>query len=189
MIPPLGESAMALATLHIAAIPVAAGLLAGTGAVTAYVASPAQTAPQAIATAAAPVATQSRPCAEQTWPYIDQKCIASAGPRTVRLISAPRGGEATGDASAPVTSGASAAAARAAEPGLVTGDTVLRQPQPLATPEIEPNAQVAKPRAKRETRRQRDRRWDAQSYQVPSEFGRGGRPVIVVRPLRLEAFR
>lgn len=179
---------MALATLHIAAIPVVAGLLAGTGAVTAYVASPTQTAPQAIATAAAPVATQaSRPCAEQTWPYIDQKCIASAGTRTVRLISAPRGSEAAGDT---ISSSASAAAARAAEPGLVTGDTVLRQPQPLAAPAIEPDAQVAKPRAKRETRRQRDRRWDAQSYQVPSEFqGRGGRAVIVVRPLRLEAFR
>ena len=136
---------MALATLHIAAIPIAAGLLAGTGAVTAYVASPAQTAPQVIATAAAPIASQaSRPCAEQAWPYIDQKCIASATGRTVRLISAPRGGEAAGDASAPVTSGASAAAARAAEPGLVTGDTVLRQPQPLATQEAEPSREAAR---------------------------------------------
>jgi hypothetical protein len=179
---------MALATLHLAAIPVVAGLLAGSGAVATFISAPSN------ATVVAPVQKpDGLSCAAQTWPYIDQKCIPAATDqkRTVRLVAPPRNGEAgEANASAPVSSTSSAAAARAAEPGLTTSDTVLRQPQQQASKDIS-EPQAAKPRTKRgETRRQRDRRWATQSYQVPSELqGRGGRPVVVVRPLRLEAFR
>ncbi|MEA2930437.1 MAG: hypothetical protein QOG38_2865, partial [Hyphomicrobiales bacterium] len=62
---------MALATLQIAAIPVLAGLAAGTGAVATYVAVPAN--PAAV-TAAAP----QRDCSVQTWPYVDRACVAVA---------------------------------------------------------------------------------------------------------------
>jgi hypothetical protein len=179
---------MALATLQLAAIPVVAGLLAGSGAIATLVSAPSN------ATVSAPARQAERPCSAQTWPYIDQKCMSSAADqkRSVRLVSAPRNGEAgAANQNAAVSSTGSAAAARAAEPSLTTSDTVLRQPQPEASKNIPLEPQAAKPRTKRgETRRQRDRRWSAQSYQVPSEFqGRGGRPVIVVRPLRLEAFR
>jgi len=188
---------MALATLHLAAIPVFAGLLAGSGAVATFIAAPSS--PAVVSAAASPVLANPAqqavlPCTAQTWPYIDPKCISSANDqrRTVRLVAAPRSDEAgEANASAPVSSTTSAAAARAADPSLATSDTVLRQPQPQASKDIQPEPQASKPRTKRgETRRQRDRRWAAQSYQVPSEFqGRAGRPVIVVRPLRLEAFR
>jgi hypothetical protein len=108
----------------------------------------------------------------------------------VRLVTAPRTGEAVdAHAKAAVSSTESAAAARAAEPGLTTGDTVLRAPQQLATQPTEPPA--AKPRTqRRETRRQRgERRWTGRTYQVTSESGRRTTPIIVVRPLRLEAYR
>jgi hypothetical protein len=187
---------MALATLHLAAIPVFAGLLAGSGAVATYVAAPSS--PVAVSAAASPVLANPAqqtglPCTAQAWPYIDPKCMPSANDqkRTVRLVSAPRSGEAgEASASAPVSSTASAADARAAEPSLTTSDTVLRQPQPQASKDIS-EPQASKSRTKRgETRRPRDRRWATQSYQVPTEFqGRADRQVIVVRPLRLEAFR
>jgi hypothetical protein len=181
---------MALATLHLAAIPVFAGLLAGSGAVATFIAAPSNV---AVSTPANPARPAELPCTAQTWPYIDQKCMPSASDqkRTVRLVAAPRNGAASeANQNAPVSSTGSAAAARAAEPSLTTSDTVLRQPQ-LATKDIAPEPQASKPRTKRgETRRQRDRRWAAQPYQVPSEIrGRGAAPVIVVRPLRLEAFR
>ncbi len=182
---------MALATLQLAAIPVAAGLLAGSGAIATFISAPSNA---TVSAAASPARQAGVSCSAQTWPYIDQKCMPSAADpkRTVRLVSAPRNGEASGaNQNAPVSSTGSAAAARAAEPSLTTSDTVLRQPQPQASKDFQPEPQASKPRTKRgETRRQRDRRWTAQSYQVPSEFqGRGSRPVIVVRPLRLEAFR
>jgi hypothetical protein len=182
---------MALATLQLAAIPVAAGLLAGSGAIATFISAPSNA---SVSVAASPARQTGVPCSAQTWPYIDQKCISLAADpkRTVRLVSAPRNGEASAASeNAPVSSTGSAAAARAAEPSLTTSDTVLRQPQPQASKGLQPEPQASKPRAKRgETRRQRDRRWAAQSYQVPSEFqDRGRRAVIVVRPLRLEAFR
>jgi hypothetical protein len=181
---------MALATLQLAAIPVAAGLLAGSGAIATFISAPSNA---SVSVAASPARQTGVPCSAQAWPYIDQKCMSSAAPkRTVRLVSAPRNGEASeASENAPVSSTGSAAAARAAEPSLTTSDTVLRQPQRQASKDLQPEPQASKPRTKRgETRSQRDRRWTAQSYQVPSEFqGRGGRPVIVVRPLRLEAFR
>jgi hypothetical protein len=181
---------MALAALQLAAIPVAAGLLAGSGAIATFISAP----PNAsVSTAAGPARQTGVPCSAQTWPYIDQKCMPSGTDpkRSVRLVSAPRNEASEANQNPPVSSTGSAAAARAAEPSLTTSDTVLRQPQPQANRDIQPEPQASKPRTKRgETRRQRDRRWAAQSYQVPSEFqGRGGRPVIVVRPLRLEAFR
>jgi hypothetical protein len=176
---------MALATLHLAAIPVAAGLLAGSGAIAAFmtIQSNSITTPMAIS---APANATESGCAAQTWPYIDQRCMASARSdgRAVRLVVAPRSGEASDTSSNSVSSTASAASARAAEPNLTTSDTVLRQPQQLATRDLEPHA--GKPRTRRgETRRTRGER----RYQVPSEFGRGTAPVIVVRPLRLESFR
>jgi len=187
---------MALATLHLAAIPVVAGLLAGSGALAAFIAAPSSpaamvgVAPSDLTTISAPAPQAGLPCTAQAWPYIDQNCMTSANnaKRTVRLVMAPRTGEAIETSTATVSSTTSAATARAAEPSLTTSDTVLRQPQQLAAKDPEP--QVSKPRAKRrgDTRRQRDRRWAVQSYQVPSE-SQGRRPVIVVRPLRLETFR
>jgi hypothetical protein len=179
---------MALATLHLAAIPVAAGLLAGSGAIAAFMAAPSNATSPAPAAISAPASVPApSPCATQTWPYLDQTCMtaASRDKRTVRLVVAPRSGEASEANS--VSSTTSAASARAAEPGLTTSDTVLRQPQQLATRDLEP--QATKPRTRRgETRRQRDRRSVSRSYQVPSEFGRGAAHVVV-RPLRLESFR
>jgi hypothetical protein len=175
------------------AIPVLAGLAAGTGAVAAYVtgptpaisasagtqvaalpstsvAAPAAASPTEQATSAKPDTKPS--CEQQTWPYLDNRCIArgnEAG-RNVRLVVAPRAGEAVPPATA----------------NLVTSDTVLRGPGVSDQP-------VAKKPAKRsETRRQRSREASRDGfnrvysvYSVPS--GESTRPVIVVRPLRLGA--
>jgi len=156
-----------LATVHFAAIPVVAGLLAGSGAVAAYVSAPSNLPATAIRT---PAPSAELACAAQTWPYIDPACTPSATidpKRTVRLVMPTRSSEASEtNSNPPVSSTTSAATARAAEPGLTTSDTVLRQPQQVATVQIEPGPQAARPRAKRgETRRQRDRRRAAQSYQ------------------------
>src|SRR5436190_17812810 len=155
---------MALATLQLAAIPVVAGLLAGSGAIATFMSAPSNA---TVSAPANPARQAVRSCTAQTWPYIDRTCMPSAADpkRTVRLVAAPRNGE-TSEASenAPVSSTGSAAAARAAEPSLTTSDTVLRQPQPQASKDIQPEPQASKPRTKRgETRRQRDRRWAAQS--------------------------
>jgi len=85
--------------------------------------------------------------------------------------------------SAPVMS---APAATAAEQ-LVTRDTVGRSVAPVAT-QVMPVPQVSKRAEKRRVRE--ERRVARQAYQVPSESGgrRDTRPVIVVRPLRLETF-
>ena len=168
---------MALATLHLAAIPVFAGLLAGTGAVATFVTGADRpAAPVAItATSAEP----ERPCVAQTWPYIDQKCMASAAnpDKPVRLVVAPRANE-------PVENSEQSATAPAAAPtGLMTRDTVLRAPEYLEPKQGAPEAR-ARSEQRRAKPRKSERRWAAQSYSVP-----GAKPVIVVRPLRLDAFR
>lgn len=175
----------ALIPAKLAAIPVVAGLAVGTAAGASFVTGPsyepaakapqvaAVSAPAVMPAAEAPPAaaptTATRPCEAQTWPYLDAKCMAgTAQEKRVRFVNAPRPGEAT-DAKT--------------EAPLTTRDTVLRQPQNIdAVPEAKPA-----PRAKRsDTRRKRDRRFTTQAYQVPNELGQYGRPVIVVRPLRLD---
>src|SRR3954452_20662792 len=104
------------------ALPVVAGLAAGTGALAAYGTSPAPPAPAkeadaivaalpAAIPAAAPTVAIEQPapakakklsCEQQTWPYIDNRCIARKGDapvRNVRLVMAPREGADTGMAS------------------------------------------------------------------------------------------
>jgi hypothetical protein len=173
------------------AIPILAGLAAGTGAVASYVAGPTPAISASAGTqvaalpstsmpAAAPIATdqattpEARPsCEKQTWPYLDNRCIArgnEAG-RNVRFVVAPRAGE----------------AAPAATASLVTSDTVLRGRG--VAPEANDPPLVKKPAKRSETRRQRNRETDRSRvysvYSVPS--GESTRPVIVVRPLRLGA--
>lgn len=190
---------MNLATLPVkfAAIPILAGLAAGTGAVAAYVASPTPTISASAGTqvaalpqtSAAPVpvvapaqATSAKPdaklsCERQTWPYLDNRCVArgnEAG-RNVRFVVAPRAGD---------------AAPPAATANLVTSSTVLRGPG--VAPEVSDQPAVKKPAKRSETRRQRNRETNRDGfsrgysvYSVPS--GERTKPVIVVRPLRLGA--
>jgi hypothetical protein len=196
---------MARTTLNLAAIPVKfvavpliAGLLAGTGAVAAYVGGP-TSAPRntaqivaALPATAAPVTSEpvvsdqaapSKPnkkksCEEQTWPYIENRCIVRSEPaQQVRLVMAPRKGDA----------GLSSTAA----PNLITSDGVLRGPG--VAPEADhPAAGQAKPikkAAKRSELRRQGRnefRRDYSVYSVPSADST--KPVIVVRPLRLNAY-
>ena len=174
------------------AIPILAGLAAGTGAVAAYVTGPTpaisasagtQVAALPATTVAAPAAaptteqaTSAKPdtklsCEQQTWPYLDNRCVArgnEAG-RNVRFVVAPRAGEAP-----------------AATASLVTSDTVLRGPG--VAPEASDQPAVKKPAKRTETRRQRSRETErdgSRIYSVPS--GESTRAVIVVRPLRLGA--
>lgn len=198
---------MALATLNLAfpvkfvAIPVLAGLAAGTGAVAAYVTGPtpavsasaaAGTAVAALpstSAAAAPVAAEqatpakpdSKPsCEQQTWPYLDNRCIARGNEpaRKVRLVMAPRAGE-----DVPNT---------AAAPSLVTSDTVLRGPG--VAPEANDQPVAKKPAKRSEMRRQRSREVANRDgfnrvysvYSVPTADST--KPVIVVRPLRLNTY-
>ena len=179
------------------AVPILAGLAAGTGAVAAYVAGPAPAISASAGTqvaalpstttaptpaAATEQATSAKPdtklsCEQQTWPYLDNRCIArgnEAG-RNVRLVVAPRAGE---------------AAPPAATANLVTSDTVLRGPG--VAPEANDQPVARKPAKRSETRRQRNREANRDGssraysvYSVPS--GESTRPVIVVRPLRLGA--
>jgi hypothetical protein len=168
-------------TLNLLIAPALAGVVAGTGAVATYVTSPVAIAPIA-------AAQSGQPCTSQTWPYLDSKCLASAQQKPVRVVMAPRVNEASIDAGAraipsvPAPQETVTAPGQAATPsGLITRDTVLRQPDILV-----PLPKVSTPRAKRSERRQ----WVAQSYQVPAEArDRGARPVVVVRPLRLNLFR
>jgi hypothetical protein len=190
---------MNLAALPVkfAAVPILASLAAGTGAVAAYVAGPtpaisASAGTQVAAlpsttTAPAPAVTteqaaSAKPdaklsCERQTWPYLDNRCIArgnEAG-RNVRVVLAPRAGE----------------AAPAATASLVTSDTVLRG-QGVA-PEVNDRPAMKKPSKRSDTRRPRNREAANRDgfsrvysvYSVPS--GESTRPVIVVRPLRLSA--
>ena len=196
---------MALGTLNLAAlpvkfvaIPVLAGLAAGTGAVAAYVHTPApavmasvvSTAPAATLAAlpaisppsSTPVATeQTEPvksgtkpaCEQQTWPYIDNRCVTRRGnepANPVRVVMTPRDG----------------VSKTASIPTLVTSDTVLRGPG--VAPEVTQPPVVKKPAKRsevRETRRTRshdgfNRVYSV--YSVPSAQGTQ-QPVIVVRPL------
>ncbi|TMJ03840.1 MAG: hypothetical protein E6G97_08260 [Alphaproteobacteria bacterium] len=181
------------------AIPVLAGLAAGTGALGAYVTGPATTATAttttvvaalpsaspAMAPAATEQATPAKPatkpsCEQQTWPYLDGRCIGrSDDTRNVRVVMAPRTGE---------------AAPAAATANLVTSDTVLRGPAA--------NEPAAKKPAKRsEQPRQRSRDVTVREvgsrdgfkrvysvHSVPSASGQSTTPVIVVRPLPLNAY-
>jgi hypothetical protein len=192
---------LAAIPLKYVAFPIVAGLAAGTGALAAYVTTPsAPVAKEPVAIVAAlPVATMPPPaltteqiapakakklsCEEQTWPYIDNRCIARKGDkggeptRTVRFVVAPReeGG-----------------IVRGASPRLITSDGVLRGPgvAPEAdAPKAKPVTPTVKKAAKRADRRQgRDEAGRVYSvYSVPSSDA-GSKPVIVVRPARVEQY-
>jgi hypothetical protein len=177
---------MALATLHIAAIPVLAGLAAGTGAVATYVAAPAA---PTVATA-----TVQPDCSTQTWPYVDRACVANASApedRTVRRVVAPRASEAFQARWSAVPEQPMSRPSAAAPAGLTTSDGVLRGPQ---NPEAIPNAPAVAPKAKRSDIKREKRTRDAsrvttQPYQVPAERSGETREVYVTRPLRLDLFR
>jgi len=187
---------MALATLHIAAIPVLAGLVAGTGAV-AFMGGdrPVQT---ATVRTEAPATTKS--CDAQTWPYIEQRCLAgkaSEDKRPVRLVTAPVSAPVEPTNATPAAPAAAPTPSAAAPSGnLMSRDTVLRAPNyynsiPAVPDNLASEQRLTRKQMRREARKQRtERRWAAQSYQVPGEFDRrSARPIVVVRPLRLDAFR
>jgi hypothetical protein len=179
---------MALTALNLA-LPAIASLMAGTGAMTAYVAGP-TTAPAAIS-APEVAAPKPKSCEAQTWPYIDNRCVATNAQqnREVRFVMAPRGGvyAALEDLTqTPATTPKMDAPAPAAPGQLVTRDTVARS--------VETAPPVAMPQVSRRAEKRRvgeERKLVRQAYQVPSETKgrRDQRPVIVVRPLRLDIFR
>jgi hypothetical protein len=189
---------MALTALNIAALPLIAGLMAGTGAMGAYVIGPASTPASASAptSAASTVsAPKSKPCEQQTWPYIENRCVATSAQqnRKVRLVMAPRDG--VSDVAAPEASGTAPVAASqmdapapTAAEKLVTRDAVGR-PVEAAPPAALPAPQNSRRAEKRRVRE--ERKLTRQAYQVPSEANgrRDTRPVIVVRPLRLDTFK
>jgi hypothetical protein len=160
-----------------------AGLAAGGGALANYAGgSPAQ-----VETARVEIAKPAdRPCEAQTWPYLDTKCLSQASKRSVRMVMASRAEatDATEDAAAPTTvptmiPQAAAAPDRATlPPALTSGSAVLYQPQPAA-----PATKAPRKRSERTARR------SARLYQVPSESRSASGAMIVVRPLRLDAFR
>jgi len=199
---------LAAIPVKLVAIPVLAGLAAGTGAVAAYVSAPtpalsasAETKVAALppipapAPAAAAVVTEhaasakpeAKPsCEQQTWPYLDNRCIAgrNGAKRNIRMVMAPRAGEAAPTASATAN--------------LVTSDTVLRGPN--VAPEVNDQPAAKKPAKRSEQRRQRSRELVTREvanrdgfkrvysvYSVPSADS-ATRPVIVVRPLPLNTY-
>lgn len=190
---------MALSRFNLAAVPVKfvaipalAIFAAGTGAFAAYVtgptpaiSAPAKTTVAALPEAApAPAAVEQtekaerakpaakRSCSEQTWPYIENRCIAGSEPRKVRVVSTKP------DETVPRV---------AASGTLVTSDTVLRGTG--VAPEFNGPAiaKAAKPEKSRQARKRdrNDSRRAYSEYSVPS--ANGTRPVIVVRPLRIDA--
>lgn len=180
-------------TLNLVALPVVAGLMAGTGVVAAYVtgpisAPPAVTASVVTAPAVVLPAETSRPagqpCAAQTWPYLDAKCLTRVEARPVRVVTAPRADEAS-DSPAVVPTGEGQPVSVPAQDqlapgsGLTSNDTVLYQPDVVTPPTSKAHAKRARERSQRLVR----------SYRVPSEDKRGSGALIVVRPLRLDAFR
>jgi hypothetical protein len=206
-----GEAVVALTTLNLAVLPVVAGLIAGTGALATYATTPGNA--PAIVSTAAPAAVLPAPaqaarpspappaassCDAQTWPFIDASCATrkAAGERKVRLVvaprvsdqpeSVPRGPAVRPHVPAPQLP-AVAPDQSGAPSGLTTSDTVLRS-RDIVVP---PPARLSKREKRAEQRRERsERSWAAQSYSVPGEaYDRRARPVIVVRPLRLEAYR
>ena len=200
---------MALTTLNLAVLPVVAGLLAGTGALATYATAPSN-APASVSTAApapvqpAPVQT-ARPspapaaassCDAQTWPFIDGSCTTgkAAGERKVRLVAAPRSSDLPEAAPGTPAARLHVPAPQnpnvtpvAVPPGMTTSDTVLRSPDIV----VPPPAKLSKREKRTEQRRERrERSWAAQAYSVPDEsYERRARPVIVVRPLRLDPDR
>jgi hypothetical protein len=196
---------LAAIPLKLVAFPVVVGLAAGTGALAAYVTTPASTpvaketaaviaALPATPTAAVPAAAADQitpakaikkpSCEQQTWPYIDNRCIARKGdkggaaPRSVRLVMAPR------DDDGSVASGKG--------PQLITSDGVLRGPR--VAPEADaPKAKPVAPVVKKVMRRTDSRRPRSDEfrrvysvYTVPSAGS--SKPVIVVRPARVEQY-
>src|SRR5690348_11861267 len=164
------------APLNLIAIPVIAGLAAGGGAFANYVGAP----PSPSVEIAKPAA---RPCDAQTWPYLESKCLSQSGNRHVRVVMAPRAevADATEDASVATTlSRAAAAPDRATLPAdLTSGSAVLYQ-RPVPAPNVKPSRK----------RPDRASRHSARLYQVPAESRPGSAgAMIVVRPLRLDAFR
>jgi hypothetical protein len=187
---------MALATLNLAAlpvkfvaVPVLAGLAAGTGAFAAYVTGPApaisasvqttvaalpSSAPAAVATEqATPAKPDAKPsCEQQAWPYLDNRCIArgNAPERKVRLVMAPRKDDVTPSAAAP---------------DFVSSDTVLRG-QGVAPEAEQPAVKKATKRSEKRQRGGDEFRRVYSVYAVPSAGST--KPVIVVRPLRLNTY-
>jgi hypothetical protein len=171
---------MALATLHIAMIPVLAGLAAGTGAIATY--GPAPAAP-AVAAAEAP----ARDCRTQAWPYVDRSCVVNASTatdRAVRVVTPSRPSEAfqarwVDVPPTPVTP---------AGPGLTTSDGVLRGPQNV---DAIADVPAQPPKAKRHEVKREKRTRDVahaptQRFEVPVERSDETREVIVIRPLRYD---
>jgi len=197
---------MALATFNLAAIPlkyvafpIVAGTAAGTGALAAYVTTPASVVrepaaivaalPAASASPAPAATTEQTPaksnkklsCEEQTWPYIDNRCVAHKGDaqaKSVRFVMASREGDGG------VASGKG--------PKLITSDGVLRGPgvapeaeAPKAKPAAAPTVRKAARRS--ELRQQQDELRRVYSvYSVPAAGST--KPVIVVRPLRVNRY-
>jgi hypothetical protein len=182
---------VALTVLNLAALPVIAGLMAGTGAMATYVVGP-TTAPAAVS-APEVAAPKPKSCEGQTWPYIEGRCVATSTQqdRKVRFVMAPRDGlsAATPAEASDETPAAAPKMDRpspAAPEQLVTRDTVARS--------VETAPPAAMPQASKRTERHRvreERKLARQAYQVPSETSgrRDQRALIVVRPLRLDVFR
>jgi hypothetical protein len=191
---------LAAIPLKLVAFPVVAGFAAGTGALAAYVTTPAPAPvkepaaviaalPTAAPAAALPGASTEQitpaksikkpSCEAQTWPYIDNRCIARKGgetPRNVRLVVAPR------DEDGGVASGKG--------PKLITSDGVLRGPG--VAPEAD-GPKIKAPAAKKAARRADSRRPHNDEfrrvysvYSVPSAGS--AKPVIVVRPMNIEQY-
>src|SRR5215213_3478315 len=200
---------LAAVPMKFVAIPVLAGLAAGTGALAAYVTGPTSTpaisasagptvaalpqtstAPVTLAPVmpllATPAKAEAKPsCEQQTWPYLDSRCIARSGDsaRKIRVVMAPRAGE---------------AAPPAATANLITSDTVLRGPG--VAPEANDQLAIKKPAKRSDPRRQRSREAAIRQessrdgfkrvysvYSVPSGES-STKPVIVVRPLPLDTY-
>lgn len=178
-------------TLQLAAVPVLAGLVVGTGAAATFVSTSGAPVAAMTATVAQPA---SRPCETQTWPYIDRACLGLASGqaaqqnRPVRVVAAPRTQDMPDAASVIPASVPASAPDVTPTPGadvpLVSSDTVLHQPQ-VNTESLAPAPKVKKPKNSRRDTQRKQRQWSAQSYQVPMELrDHATRPVIVVRPLR-----
>ena len=170
---------MALATLHLAAIPLLAGLAAGTGAVATYVSVPAD-APAA--------AAQVQPCSAQAWPYIDRACVVDGSDETrkVRIVTAPRAGAAFETRWANLE----ASVRQATPPGMTSSDGVLRAPQNV---DAIPTAPAAPPpkakRSEKQSQPRRSERIAREVYRVPSTRDGEPRDVLVTRPVRLDFLR